>query len=260
MKTGMISSLLSALCLLCAAPAFAAHPLATDDAGTNGRMKFQVETSAEFAWDKRDSITADSQSVGLVVSAGLLDTLDVFVAFPITWQQVKDNGEKLLDNGGLNDLSMSLKWRFLELGPASLAIKPAVTFPTGDYNRSLGSGRPAYGVTLISTVEFKPIAVHANMGYTLQKYTDADKSANRESIWNFSLAGTFEVMHRLQLVAEIGTATNPDKASTIWPTFMTGGIIYSAFDSLDLSLGVKGGLNSPETDIALLTGLTFKFP
>jgi len=241
-------------------PAFAAHPLATDDAGTNGRMKFQVETSAEFAWDKREHASSDSQTLCLAVSAGLLDSLDLSLAYPYTWQQEEEDGATVIDNSGFNDLSLAIKWRFLEIGPASFALKPAVTFPTGNYDRALGAGRPAYGVTLISTVEFKPIAVHANVGYTHQKYTDADRDASRENLWNLSLAGTVEVMGGVQLVAEIGAASNSNMGDTVWPVFMSGGVVYPALDSLDLSLGVKGGLNAAETDIALLTGLTFKFP
>ena len=256
----VLSAVVCILCLSITLPVFAAHPLATDDAGTNGMLKFQIETSGEFGWDKQDPATADSQAFNLGVSAGLLDSLDLSLAFPYAWQRVTVDGAAVIDNSGFNDLSLALKWRFLELGPASFALKPSITFPTGNYERSLGAGRPAYGVTLISTVEFKPVAIHANAGYTHQKYLDADRDASRENLWNFSLAGSLEVMNGVQLVAEIGTATNADNASTVWPTFLTGGIIYSAAEWLDLSLGVKGGLNEPKTDVALLAGLTFKFP
>jgi len=69
-----------------------------------------------------------------------------------------------------------------------------------------------------------------------------------------------EVLKGLQLVAEVGTGTNQDRDNSTWVTFMTGGVIYSVIESLDVSLGVKGSLTAPETDIALLTGLTFRFP
>ena len=260
----VMSVAVTCFCLSFTLPAFAAHPLATDDAGTTGRMKFQVETSGEFGWDnvKVHNITAESnyQTINIAVTTGLLDSLDMVLSYPFTWQNVKENGETVLDNNGLNDLSLALKWRILEIGPASFAIKPAITFPTGSYDRSLGAGRPAYSATLISTVEFKPLAVHANVGYTNQRYTAADKHGSRESLWKMSLAGGVEVMEGLQVVAEIATAINPDRESATWPTFIAGGVIYSALENLDLSLGVKGGLNAPETDVALLTGITFKFP
>lgn len=260
----MLVVLLAFSCTSFSSLALAAHPLATDDAGTTGMMKFQVETSAEFGWDKETehgiTTKSNNQTLNVAVTAGILDSLDLVVSSPFTWQKVEDNTGNKLDNSGLNDLSVEVKWRFLELGPASFAIKPSITFPTGNRDKSLGAGKAAYGTTLISTVEFKPISVHANIGYTNQKYTDIDKDGSREHLWSFSLAGAVEVLKGLQLVAEVGTATNPDRTSTAWPAFITGGLVYSVIDSLDLSLGVKGGLTTPETDIALLTGLTFKFP
>jgi len=67
-------------------------------------------------------------------------------------------------------------------------------------------------------------------------------------------------MPGLQAVAEIVASENAYRSSNNWPVFITGGGIYSVVENLDLSLGVKGGLNSPATDIALLAGLTCRFP
>lgn len=258
------STLVMLLGLLASVPVFAAHPLATDDTGTTGQLKFQAETSAEFTWDRQESIKVNSQILNLALTAGLLDTIDLAITYPFTWQNVKDSNATVLNNGGLNDLTLDLKWRFLELGPVSFAAKPSITFPTGNHDRGLGSGRASYGATLISTVEFKelplPLALHANAGYTHQDYCDSDKDSNRENLWSVSLAGSVEVLKGLQLVAEVGAITNPDRASTVWPAFIAGGAIYSVIDGLDFSLGVKGALNKPETDIALLTGLTVSFP
>lgn len=259
MKT-LLSVFVTISCVFSASLVFAAHPLATDDAGTTGARKFQLETSAEFGWDKQDNVKSTSQSVGVSLCAGVLDSLDLVLAYPFTWQQVKDNNATVLDNSGLNDLTLEMKWRFLEYGPASFAIKPGIIFPTGSRDKELGNGRHGYGVTLISTVEFKPVAVHVNAGYLRQLYVSEDRSANREDLYSLSLAGVFEVAKAVQLVAALDTATNPDKSSDTWLAAITGGAIYSVNDSLDLDLGVKSGLTKPETDFTILTGLTFKFP
>lgn len=247
-------------CMIMPPSVFAAHPLATDDAGTNGARKFQLETSAEFGWDKQDNVKSSSQSVGVSISAGIFDSLDVVLAAPFTWQQVKENNSTVLDNSGLNDLTLEMKWRFLEYGPASFAIKPGIILPTASRDKQLGNGRPGYGVTLISTVEYKPVAVHVNAGYLRQLYVSDDRSTNREDLYSLSLAGVVEVAKGILLVAAIETTTNPDKSSDVWLAAITGGVIYSVNDALDLDLGVKGGLTRPETDVTLLTGLTFKFP
>ena len=250
--------------LLSTTPALAAQPLVTDDTGTMGIMKLQLESGAEFGWDRQSSngvtTNAPYQSLNIAMTAGMLDSLDLVLTLPFSWQQVEVNGLKTYDNGGLNDLSLALKWRFLELGPASFALKPCFTIPSGDYNRGLGNGRPAYGTTLISTVELKPVTISANAGYTFQKYTDTDKYIYRENLWNLSLSGTVEIVKGLQAVAEIGTTTNINSARATWPVFITGGFIYTVLDHLDIDAGVKGGLNGPAPDLAVMAGFTLRVP
>ena len=41
---------------------------------------------------------------------------------------------------------------------------------------------------------------------------------------------------------------NPDKTSNTHPAFILGGLIYSILESIAIDVGVKGGLNKPETD------------
>jgi len=38
-----------------------------------------------------------------------------------------------------------------------------------------------------------------------------------------------------------------------------GGLMYFIMENLDVDLGIKYGLNKPETDYTLLIGVTFKF-
>lgn len=246
--------------LLSPLPALALHPLATDDAGTMGMLKFQAELVGEFSWDKDDGVSTRQQQLGLTLTAGLLDSLDLVVDVPLQWQQVKDGGQTLLDNGGLTDMTLALKWRMLELGPVSFAIKPSLTLPSGDHDKGLGNARSAYGATLISSFELKPVAIHANVGYTRQNYTDADRRESREDLISLSLATVLSISKDLQLLAEVGATTNDDNSNSVWPAFMTAGVSYAVIDNLAVSLGARWALNKPEADIALLTGLTFSFP
>ncbi len=239
--------------------ATAAQPLATDDAGTIGMSRFQAESSLELAWDKQGETRSANQTLGLAFTGGIAEPLDLVLSIPYSWQLVTANGSTVLDNNGFNDVMLALKWRFLEAGTISMALKPSVSFPTGNYDRGLGNGRSSFGVTLISSLELKPVTLHANLGYTHQKFTDAAREVNREDLLNLSLAAVLGLTPSLQIAAEVGTATNPDRASTVWPFFMTGGLIYTVYDGLDLDMGIKGGLNGPEIDIALLAGVTAKF-
>jgi hypothetical protein len=68
-----------------------------------------------------------------------------------------------------------------------------------------------------------------------------------------------EVVKNLKLVGNIGIERNPEKASSRHPAFILGGLIYSISENIDVDFGVKGGLNKPETDFTLLSGIAFRF-
>lgn len=255
---------LLALLTFCSSTAFAAHPLSTDDAGTQGMLKFQVEATGEFSWDKDtdNGVTTkvNQQLLGLTLTAGVFDSLDASIALPFLLQQVKENGVSTFDNNGLADITLALKWRFLELGPVSLAVKPSINIPNGDRDKGLGAGRTGYATTLISTIDLKPLTIHANLSYVHQDHVDIDRDDNRSDFWKMSVATGLAVSKSLQLVAEVGTSTSALQTSKVWPSFVTGGLIYSLNDKLDLDLGIRGGFNKPATDLTMLTGVTFRFP
>lgn len=105
-----------------------------------------------------------------------------------------------------------------------------------------------------------PLTFHANLGYTNNEYKlQADKDANRKGIWNVSVASEVEVIKDLKAVANIGMERNPDKASNTHPAFILSGLIYSISENVAVDLGIKAGLNKPETDLTFLTGIAFKF-
>jgi hypothetical protein len=182
------------------------------------------------------------------------------VGVPWSWSRVKEDGVLTGDENGIGDLSLELKWRFLEYKGFSLAIKPGMTLPVGNENRGLGNGKISYGMTMVASQKIEPLTLHFNAAYKHNDFKlDADKDANRSDIWHASLAGTWEVAKDLQLVANVGMESNGDSSSRTWPAFVLGGLIYSVTENLDLDIGVKRGLNDPEADLSLLAGITFRF-
>jgi len=250
--------------LLTAGTAFAAHPLITDDTGTQGKGKFQLEVNGEIGRDREilSGIETRETSAGLetVLSGGLTDTVDLVVAVPWVWSRVKEGGVVGSDENGPGDVALELKWRFLEYKGFSLAVKPGMTFPSGNENRGLGNGKVSYGATMIATQELDPFTFHLNLAYTHNEFKlDLDKESNRSDIWHASLAATYEVVKDLQLVANVGMESNGDRGNNTWPAFVLGGAIYSLTENLDVDLGVKGGLNKQEPDLALMAGVAWRF-
>jgi len=253
-----------AVVLLTAGTALAAHPLITDDTGTQGKGKFQLEVNGEYGDDSETTFGVKAGEKGgaleTVFSAGLIDSADLVFAVPYEWSRTKENGIPTSDSDGIGDLSLELKWRFFEKSGFSLAVKPSVTLPSGNEDKGLGSGKVGFGATLIATQEFDPFAVHLNLGYFHARFKQwEDQVANRSDIWSASIAGTAEVMEGLRLAANVGLETNPDKTSDTPPAFALAGAIYSLTGYLDLDLGVKVGLTKPETDVSLLAGVAVRF-
>ena len=57
--------------LITSSPFFAAHPLITDDTGTQGKGKFQLEVNREYGYDKEEGVTIKTTQSHLSVLAGI---------------------------------------------------------------------------------------------------------------------------------------------------------------------------------------------
>lgn len=244
--------------LLAENPAFGAHPLITDDTGTQGKGKTQIELTGRIDQDDEGGVRTEGWEAKAVLTRGLLDPLDLVLEVPYAWIRAKDG--ETVRRDGFADLLIALKWRFFEQGGLSLAVKPSVTLPTGDEEKGLGNGRASCGVNLITTYAMGPWAFHFNLGATHSDYKlEADREANRDDIWNASLAAEYKLAESWKLVANVGAERNADAASDTPPAFILGGVIWSVSEMLDIDAGVKWGLNGPETDLSFLAGVTFRF-
>jgi hypothetical protein len=239
--------------------AYAAHPLITDDTGTQGKGKFQVEVNSEVNYDKESEDGVKTKTTGgevaTIISFGIIDNLDIVLSVPYQWFKVKEDGEIISREKGFSDISLELKWRFYERGGWSFAIKPGVTFPTGKEEKDLGTGRVTSSFFFITTKEIEPLAFHLNLGYLRNE----NKLDERKNLWHISLASELKLIKNLRLVANIGAERNPDRASNKHPAFILGGFIYSITKNFDMDIGIKGGLNKPETDLTILAGMSFRF-
>ena len=241
--------------------AFAAHPLITDDTGTQGKGKTQLEFDAECDHDSEDGTTTDTLVFPTipVLSYGISDTVDFVLGVPFERMEIKQAGG-ITTERGISDVSLQLKWRLYEKDGLSFAVKPGITLPTGDEDRGLGNGKASYSAFFITTKDMAPWAFHFNAGYIRNEYKlQTDEDADRKDIWHVSLASQVEIVKDLKVVANIGMERNSDKRSNIDPAFLLGGIIYSITENFDLDAGVKTGLNKPETDITYLAGVTKRF-
>jgi len=227
--------------------AHAMHPLISDDAGTTGTGKFNLELNAEYANDNGDSET----QIAATLSAGIRENIDLVVSVPYVFTRI-DEGAGTLKEDGLSDITLEVKWRFYEKDGLSFALKPGIILPTGDEGKGLGDGKAGYSLHLLTSKEFEPVTLHLDLGYIRN-------GEELRDIWHYSLAAEYAVSKPLTLVANIGGETNPDRESNVHPLFLLGGLIYKINENFSVDLGLKTGLNKAEADYTVLTGIIVDF-
>lgn len=244
-----------ALAAASAGPARAAHPLLTEDTGTQGEGRFQLELTADRTRDHPPGVLAREVLANSVLSYGASDTVDLQLGLP--WLRLH---ARHVDAGrhaerGLLDASLDLKWRFYERGPLSLGFKPGITLPTGNERDGFGSGRVTAGALLILSWAPGPLALHSHAGYRWNNNT-VDQ---RKSLGHLSAAVTWEATEKLKLVADASVDSNPDRATRASVRYAILGLIYSVTPDFDLDFGIKHGLGAPAVDHAVLFGVALRW-
>lgn len=237
-----------------AAAAFASHPLITDDAGTMGTGKAQLELNGEYGHDKKDGIITTTTEGAAALTYGITDSMDFVVGLPYLHFREKD-AEAILSEHGLSDTLVEMKWGFYENNGLSLALKPGLTLPTGDDGKGLSSGKATYSLFFITSKAMDPWAVHLNLGYVGNENTIEEK----QDLWHASLASTVALTEQFTAVVNLGVESNPDPLAGADPVFLLAGFIYTLSDNFDLDCGIKYGFNNSETDYTVLAGITWKF-
>jgi len=233
--------------------AHAAHPLLTEDTGTQGAGNFQLELTGERGREATDAGTLRTDRPAAVVSYGLVDTADLQIGTSYLGLRL-DDGTMPTRNAGLSDVTVDVKWRFLEQGPLSLALKPGIIIPVGSEARGLGRGNWAGGSLLVLSYEPGPVAFHSHLGYLYN-----DIVGERRSLWHLSGAVTWQATDQLKVVADVAYDTNPIElgADGVFRTVL--GAIYSPVKNVDLDVGVKRGHQRPALGVAWLAGLTVRW-
>ncbi|PKO73271.1 MAG: transporter [Betaproteobacteria bacterium HGW-Betaproteobacteria-17] len=249
-----VGTLALAACACGATPAHAAHPLLTEDSGTQGAGRTQLE----ITYDQSTTRAADSRTRGqhlnVVLSYGFTDTLDLIAGLP--YARITERGATNARVKGYADMEIAAKWRFYEAGPLSIALRPGLRLPTGDEDRGLGSGHSAPSLFAVMTHSADPWAVHLHLGYT-RNFHDSPKQRNH--LYHASMAGEYSVSESLRLVADASTESNPELAGHPHVGSLVLGLVYSVMHDLDIDLGYRRGLTEPAADHTWLAGLALRF-
>lgn len=237
--------------LACAGEAFAAHPLLTEDTGTQGAGKFELELGN--AWTRDGGQRA--YEFGPQLSYGVLPNLDGIVR--PTWNALRTAGDETTTTArGAGDTVVDVKWRFYEAAAISFATRAGIAAPTGDSARGLGAGSATYHVLAVASVPAAPLALHANLGYTRAR----GDAVNRRDLFHASAAGVVTIDSGWQLLLyDIAVDTNPERARSTPLSIVRVGAIYTVRQGCDVDFGYQTRLNQAAPARILLAGLTLRW-
>lgn len=253
-RTDRRAQVIAAVLLLAAPATRAAHPLITEDTGTQGSGNFQLELTGEYAREQRDDVLKTAFLGQAVLSYGLRDNLDLILGVPYLRLTSSSVGEQSTVTGG-GDVGIDLKWRFFEQGDLSLAVKPGITLPTGDRDKELGSARVRSSVYGVMSYTPDPWGWHLHMGYLNYNNIEGD----HRSLWHLSTAGWYVLAKRYKFVVDIGAIAAPEREADSYYAFATGGLITSLTEKFDIDIGYRHALTELGPPYTLLAGMTFRW-
>src|SRR3954469_7119584 len=115
--------------------AYAAHPILTEDTGTQGAGKFELEMG--FAARQGDpSIPGRGNVFAPQFSIGVTDSLDL-IGQGFWLSQTPTQSPTVLGSG---DTTLDVKWRFYQKDNLAFAVRAGLDVPTGDVTTGLGAG------------------------------------------------------------------------------------------------------------------------
>jgi len=227
--------------------AFAAHPLQTEDTGTQGAGRVEWENG--FAW------TRDSAGRALIyqpqLSFGAASALDLIVQ--PSWLAVRadDGGE----TRGFGDTNLDAKWRFFGATPWSLAVRAGANLATSQHALGLRHGTADVHGVLVATLDVAPLRASANVGILRQPSQPEQRTVLRHA----SLALSWVAAKGVTLAVEGVAATDPDPARGGWPATGLLGVICTLVPGLDLDAGYRSGIGSRSSARQALLGVTYRF-
>ena len=229
---------------------WAAHPLVSEDTGTQGPGGNQIELNADWARDAGST----TKVAAFTYTRGITENLDLFANLPRTW------GAPAGEQTGFNDVSLGAKWRFFEDGGFSLGLKPEWITPSADENRGLGNGKSSYAMTLMAQMEIDDVTLLFNVGATRNRFKlQSDTDAKRGTVNRSSIAVLYRLPWGTTALADLGQADAEDKSEQSKPKFYVLGLIHPVNKDLDIDVGYKKGINTVETDRQWGVGLTWRF-
>jgi opacity protein-like surface antigen len=233
--------------LAIAGAAQAAHPLQTEDTGTQGVGNVEFENG--LSWSRTSGARAFAYQPQ--ISCGLTPTFDLIVQ--PSWLSIRDEDSTIAQ--GFGDTNLDGKWRFFGDAPLSFAVRAGVTLATSQRQLGIPHGKVATHAELVATFDATPLTVHGNLGLT----QNPGGSGERRSVGRVSGALMWAASEKLVLTVDGGAEANSDQTRSSWPATLLAGAIYTIRPGMDVDIGYQSSLRTSLTMREWLVGITYRF-
>jgi hypothetical protein len=229
----------------------ALQPLVSDDTGTQGLGKHQLEST--FSRSRVSGEPRRNSEIAAVYAYGLKSDMDIF--FGVSHAHIQKF------RGWGNPL-VGVKWRVLESSDqlTSLAITPELRLPVSLRSEAegLGTGKPSGYLNVVISHALPEASFHLNLGWGRDRYISS-AIAPHEKSQRASLASVFELGPQWRLALEAGQERKRAAQDSISTRFVGGGLILSLKDDLEVSMGLHRILSGPEKASTSTIGLAMRY-
>ena len=245
---------LGAFTLLASVSGWAAHPLVTDDTGTQGAAGWQLEVTADHLFNRDADGHLSERTNALTLTRGLTDSTDLGVSMP--WLSRRD---PMTNEGrhetGLGDVGLTIKHRYLERDSLQMGLKVSISLPNGELDKGLGKATGTQSLYHLTSMSTEAGTALFNVGLI----HNGDSRAivgEHPWLWAASAAWLMSPIEGWTLAFDLGAQRQSARTESKNPAYGLIALIWSISPKIDLDVGYKRALNSAESDKTLSVGLT----
>ena len=229
----------------------AAHPLISEDTGTQGRGKFELELGSTITHGQGGRIVElDPQ-----LSYGAFGALDVILRPSVFWL-TGGAAEGAGRSPGFGATSLDVKWRPLTWGAWSVGTRAGVDLPTA--SEGIGPRQPGTHALVMATY-----ASDAMMGTAILAYgrvpRDPTTPGARRDMLRGSLATLVKLTSSFRLGADIAIMRAEEVPQRAWPAVAVLGVIARLPGGVDADTGYQQPRIRPAPAGAWLLGATLRW-
>lgn len=229
--------------------AYAAHPLISEDTGTQGAGHTELELGTSFTRvDGGHVFEFDPQ-----LSYGLRDDLDAILR-PSLFHLSGPAADEAGRHGGFGSTALDAKWRIASSDAISAGTRFGVDLPTS--SSGLGPQRVGWHALAMVTYDQSGTMATANIAYTRLSGEDAEL---RRNLWRVSAAVVRNVREDVRLLADVATSRPEERDSGRWRAVALVGAIAHIPPGVDVDVGYQFRINNAGPSNMWLAGMTLRW-